>query len=130
MEADAASQLRGRSKLPCAEQLLKHQGVGHADGSAGRAIARRECLICQLVSLGTLAYELLRTAVPSVQRNRDADVVGISCGDFHRLILCYRHAAGGQIVRGAFRREAHRHAVLALVACLILAVALNRFHGA
>ena len=32
LDTDAACQLRGRSKLPCAEQLLKHQGVGHADG--------------------------------------------------------------------------------------------------
>ena len=55
-------------------------------------------------------------------------MLGIRCGNFHRLMLRYRHATGGQIVGCAFRREAHRHAVLALVACLILAVALNRFH--
>lgn len=42
LDADAACKLRGRSELPCAEQLLKHQGVGHADDSAA-AISIGSC---------------------------------------------------------------------------------------
>ena len=129
LDADAACQLRGRSELPCAEQLLKHQGVGYADGAAcGPIPYRGEGLLCQLIGLGALAYKLLRASVASVQRDRDADVVGISCGDFHRIMLRYRHATGGQIVGCAFRRIAHLHTILTLVASLVLAVALNRFH--
>lgn len=59
LDADAVCKLRDRSELPCAEQLLKHQGVGHADGAARGPVPYREGLVGQLIGFGAMAYELL-----------------------------------------------------------------------